>query len=268
MTDIQTPTPAIRGHHQYEERGMKKFGFSTLTSILCIAGASAIGVAGYTTFSGQTLCSVMAGCDGKTVKSKDAAAVNVAAKSAKSCSSEKACCSLAKLAKADSIAACDAKASTCKSECKTANIQSRNLQAVVIGSAYPIAIPAAFYDRTASMDCSELKASGCCKSSAKAVNASTTEKSGCCKSGAKAVNASATEKSGCCKSGAKAVDASAKSSGCCKSKDAAAATAINASATQAADEGCCKGSGKRADGKECCGKCPSKSSEKVADSSN
>ncbi len=266
---------------------MKKFGFSTLTSILCIAGASAIGVAGYTTFSGQTLCSVMAGCDGKTVKSENAKAVNVASKTdAKSCSTEKSCCALAKLAKADSIAACDAKATTCKTACKTATVQARNLQAVVLGSAYPIAIPAAFYDRNASMDCSALKASGCCKSGAKAVNASTTEKSGCCKSGAKAVDASATEKSGCCKSGAKAVDASAteksgccksgakavdasatEKSGCCKSKDAAAATAINASATNA-DEGCCKGSGKRADGKECCGKCPSKSSEKVADSSN
>jgi len=251
---------------------MKKFGFSTLSSILCIAGASAIGVAGYTTFSGQTLCSVIAGCDGKTAKSENATAVNVSAKSAKSCSSEKACCSLAKLAKAQTITAADKSALTCKSACTTANIQARNLQAVVLGSAYPIAIPAAFYDRTASMDCSELKASGCCKS-AKAVNAAATSascseaKSSCCKSGAKAVDASATEKSGCCKSGAKAVDASAKSSGCCKSKDAAAATAINASATQA-DEGCCKGSGKRADGKECCGKCPSKAGEKVADSSN
>lgn len=226
---------------------MKKFGFSTLTSILCIAGASAIGVAGYTTFTGQTLCSVVVGCDGKTAKSENATAVNASTKSAKSCSSEKSCCSLAKLAKAETIAATDAQASTCKSQCKTANIQARNLQAVVLGSAYPIAIPAAFYDRTASTDCSELKASGCCKS-AKAVNASTTEKSGCCKSkDAAAINASSTtEKSGCCKSGAKAVDASA---------------------TQAED-GCCKGSGKRADGKECCGKCPSKAGEKVAAGSN
>jgi len=260
-----------------------RFGCSTISALVTVAAVSAAGVAGYAGITGKSLCSMVHGCPGESTTSvaakTEVKAIPVAAEG------EKACCAMSKMAKAKSAAkliGADAKAMWGKSM----TVQTRSLNAVVLGATHPVAVPAAFYNSSAAMDDTKLISAGACSGAKKSCKtectsgaaminaAATSEKaSGCCSAKkAAVVNAAATEKaSGCCKAGkaeAAMINAAAteKASGCCKASKAEVAV-INAAATEKADSGCCKGSGERADGKACCGGCKdkAKTAEPVAE---
>lgn len=163
-------------------------------------------------------------CDGAKVE----AAASTTEKAA--CTKGAACCKNG--AKVENAAAvtekkeCSGEKSAC---CKGANVE---VSAMRIDSDRPSNVA---------------KKAGCCNSGAKVENAAaTTEKSGCCKDGAKVENAAATTEKAAC----------SKDSACCKN---GAKVETAASTTEKkADDGCCKGSGTRADGGACCGKCDGK----------
>ncbi len=245
-----------------------RFGCSTISALLTVAALSAVGVAGYASVTGKTICSMVHACPGESTAAVAAAPTAKAIPVADA--GEKGCCAMAKMAKAKQAAklvGADAMAMCSKSM----TVKARSLNAVVLGATYPVAVPAAFYDSTAAMDDSKLVGAGSCSGAKKSCKSE-------CTSTATMINAAATSEksSGCCSSKKAAlINAAAtteKADGCCSSKKAAAATVINAAATEKADSGCCKGSGERADGKACCGGCKDKAktaepvAEKPADS--
>lgn len=191
-------------------------GCSTISALLTVAALSAVGVAGYASFTGKSLCSMVHGCPSESNSVAVAPASTTVPVAAEG---EKPCCAMSKLAKAKQLAklvGADARA-MCG---KTMTVHARNTNAVILGATYPIAIPAAFYDSNATIDESTLVSSGGCSGAAKSIKSECTRP---------------------------------------------AATLINASATGEKADGCCKGSGQRADGKSCCGGCKDKATTKAAE---
>jgi hypothetical protein len=183
-----------------------------------LAGSVALGAGGYMTLTGKTLCSALHGCGEKTAEcTKDAKAVKtVAAKEGEG----KACCALAKTAKASGgcsgaeakTIAASAKEGECAKKCSGGKVASARRGFSLMNGAVPVAMPAMFYNKDASFCAASLKEASSCNTPC---------------SGEGAVKAaSATEKSGCCKAG-------------------------KAQAVAAKDAGCCKGTGVRADGQPC-----------------
>lgn len=191
-----------------------RFGCSTISALLTVAALSAVGVAGYASFTGKTICSMVHGCPGETTEAVAAAPAKAIPVSA--AEGEKPCCAMSKLAKAKSatkLSGADAKA-MCS---KTMTVHARSLNAVVLGATYPVAVPAAFYDNTAAMDDAKLVGAGCCPSGAAKSNKME------CTSKATMINASATSESasGCCKGSGQRADGKACCGGC---KDKATTT--------------------------------------------
>lgn len=285
-------------HRDFPNRSVtmaRRIGSTSLAMVLCTAGLGAFGLAGFSASSGRTLCSMIHGCPASESATVTPAS-NVAQKKdgcAKSCSAK-----VETAASVTETKTCAAKASCAGKTCTGkqmvmgagtavampaafyANSECKDLQAAsgCCKSGAKVETAATVTEKSGcSKSCSGAKVENaasvtekgaCAKSCGAKVEtaATTTEKSGCCKSGAKVETAaSTTEKSGCCKNGAKVEAAAAttekaacsgEKSACCKS---GAKVETAASTTEKkADDGCCKGSGVRADGGACCGKCDGK----------
>jgi len=258
---------------------------STIVATLASAviGVGALGVVSYSALTGKTLCSVIHGCDGEK------AATTVQASETKT--ETKSCCALKAAVAAALNSQCTKSASSC---CKGASSMTSGVVAlnaaypiVVPASFYSEkSCCSASFVKAAS---TTAVASSCCQGANKAamIAASTpTAASGCCKAAqAQKATIAASNETGVCTKVASA-------SGCCALKAAkcsgksgvVAATSAypvmipaafysdvqvcpttlvkSESCTKAVsstcpmnDPGCCKGSGVRADGKPCCGKC-------------
>lgn len=201
---------------------MFRKGSTTMTVLTTIVGLGALGVAGYATVTGKSLCSMFGSCDSGVKATSAVLAAN---------HSGDGCCPLGDLAQCNApkvrmvVSADLAKANSCEAKSTCADKSSCSDKSGV---------------QTIAASTTSAK-SGCCSgkascSGAKTVAASNTSaKSGCCGdkascSGAKTIAASNTSaKSGCCGdkascSGAKTVAASATSakSGCCAAKSCCA----------------------------------------------
>jgi len=232
-------------------------GGSLIGLVAGFAGISAAALMGYSMFTGQTLCSMVqccsaacpekasGGCEEKTA-AKQAQVVEVKNTSAQlgvsKPSSHAACCAAKK--------ALSAKADGCHSTSATApNATAAEGRVVLLGSRFPVMVPAAFYGSAKQATPRDLVSSKSCAGQASVSSCSTQV-------------AASDAKSGCCAAKAKGVVAQAGKTGAVVTQVSNTSAAAE---SQAADDGCCKGSGKRADGKACCGKCPAKAAEKTAE---
>lgn len=247
---------------------MRRLGSSTLATILTVAGFSALGVAGYTTVTGKSLCALsgaIACCPEKESECQKSDAAVVAAKNtqeqkacAQTCKDKAAkdaakvvaaknteaagtgCCKekaaqeaavvAAKAQTADKASCCPMAALAAKSagSCHGKAVEARYM---TMGAGFPVMLPAKFYVQSST-----------CSSTFQKVSCATP-----CGAEKGAAVLAASNKS------------ASEAKSCCASKAAQGAAVVNAKNTEgAADAGCCKGSGERADGKACCGKCDGK----------
>lgn len=171
-------------------------GATCVSCFVAVAGLTALGLGGYMTLTGKSLCS-LASTGGEKAKSSectDAKAVKtVAAKEGE----KKACCPLAKLAKVNA-----------KGSCGGAEAVAFKPGYVVLGASHPVVMPAAFHKADAKFCPASLKEVGCGGAAKSACTAEA--KAGC--ASAKSVAA----KSGCSAHEGKAVAAKAEDPGCCK----------------------------------------------------
>lgn len=174
----------------------RNLGATCVSCCLAVAGFAAVGVGGYTTFTGKSLCSLIHGCDGKETAAR--AVVNASNKESGETKSG-GCCAMAALAKAKGCSSSEAsvtnaaakaeggcsaamaaertsaKAAQCPYAAAMAKMETSSF--VVMGAAYPIVMPAAFYDAEKSFCTESLVSAGCTGSKAS---------SGCCKGKAEA----------------------------------------------------------------------------------
>lgn len=250
----------------------RKHGMSTLGIVMTLAGVAVVSVAGYGMATGNSICSLVGACTGKTQAGAPAmvAVSNEAVADAdKAC--VKSCCELGKLAGAARVVAASNEKAAEKAECADACAKACAEKSDCAKACDKPCGEAA----AAVTAASNAKADGCCASKAAAVTEIANKAGGfgkCSKSTLAAaknnqamgngfgivmpaafyVPASYTSeeltKAGCCRSGAANVSGAStcgdKDKDCCKAGAAAAAEAA-AKVTPASNEttksGCCSG---------------------------
>lgn len=142
-------------------------GFSTASALVCVACVAAASIAGYTTFTGKTLCSLTSGCGESISTAMPVAAKSKSVKDIKACAGDKGCCALAKLAKSKSATReeLDQAKSVLNGKFVLTTGVTNDTRPVVVGGEQPVAVPAVFYSGKPAVSTTSASA-GCCSSSA------------------------------------------------------------------------------------------------------